>query len=114
MIKFRNVRYYTNRHTFSVCRKQSLRSNKVDFNTPHHPKLISKLCEGYLGYVKPISLFESVCRIKLTAFTHQFAYNFPKSDLELEIERELICANDTHIYTNPKYEIQYFIDLVSV
>ncbi|MFS7912447.1 hypothetical protein Hanom_Chr02g00130061 [Helianthus anomalus] len=52
-----------------------------------------------------MSLFRSVCCTKLITFTHQFAYNFPESDLELEIERELICANDTHIYTNTKYEI---------
>ena len=45
---------------------------------------------------------------------HQFAYNSPESDLELEIEQELICANDTHIYTSPKYEIQYFIGLAFV
>ncbi|KAJ0941057.1 hypothetical protein HanRHA438_Chr02g0090281 [Helianthus annuus] len=61
-----------------------------------------------------MSLFRSVCCVKLTTFTHQFAYNVLESDLELEIEQELICANDTHIYTNPKYEIQYFIDLVFV
>ena len=42
---------------------------------------------------------------------HQFAYNSPESDLELEIEQELMCANDPHIFTNPKYEIQYFIVL---
>ena len=42
------------------------------------------------------------------------AYNLPESDLKPEIEQELICANDTHIYTNPKYEIQYFIGLVFV
>ncbi|MFS8034646.1 hypothetical protein Hanom_Chr17g01583561 [Helianthus anomalus] len=59
-----------------------------------------------------MSLFPSVCRVKLTAFTHQLAYNLPESDLKLEIKQELICANDTYIYTNPKYEIQYFIDLV--
>ena len=45
---------------------------------------------------------------------HQIAYNLPESDLELEFERELICVNDTHIYTNTKYEIQYFIGLVFV
>ena len=39
---------------------------------------------------------------------------FQKSDLEPEIEQELICATDTHVYTNPKYEIQYFIGLVFV
>ncbi|MFS8026563.1 hypothetical protein Hanom_Chr16g01488171 [Helianthus anomalus] len=61
-----------------------------------------------------MSLSRSVCRAKLITFTHQFAYNFPESDLELEIERELIYENDTHIYTNPKYDIQYFIDLVFV
>ncbi|MFS7955963.1 hypothetical protein Hanom_Chr07g00648961 [Helianthus anomalus] len=41
-------------------------------------------------------------------------YDLPESDLELEIEQELICANDTHIYTSPKYEIQYFIGLAFV
>ena len=46
-----------------------------------------------------MSLFRSVCCIKLVIFTHQVAYNLPESDLELEIERELICAKDTHIYT---------------
>ena len=61
-----------------------------------------------------MSLFRSVCRVKLIMFTHQFTYNFPESDLELEIEQELICANDTHIYTNPKYEIKYFIGLAFV
>ena len=61
-----------------------------------------------------MSLFRSVRRVKLITFTHQFAYNFPESDLELGIERELICANDTHSYTNPKYKTQYFIDLVFV
>ena len=59
-------------------------------------------------------MFRSICRIKLVTFTHLFVYNSPESDLELEIERELICANDTHIYKNPKYETQYFIDLVIV
>ena len=59
-------------------------------------------------------MFRSICRIKLSTFTHQFAYNSPESDVELEIEQELICANDTHIYTNPKYEIQYFIGLAFV
>ena len=61
-----------------------------------------------------MSLFRSVCCIKLVIFTHQFAYNLPESDLKLEIEQELICAKDTHIYTNPKYETQYFIGLVFV
>ena len=61
-----------------------------------------------------MSLFQSVFRVKLITFTHQFAYNFLESDLALEIKQELICANDTHIYTNPKYEIQYFIGLVFV
>ncbi|KAJ0851739.1 hypothetical protein HanRHA438_Chr14g0630371 [Helianthus annuus] len=60
-----------------------------------------------------MSLFRSVCCIKLVIFTHQCAYNSPESDLEPEIEQELICANDTHIQ-NPKYEIQYFIGLVFV
>ena len=61
-----------------------------------------------------MSLFRSVCCIKLVIFTHQIAYNLPESDLKPEIEQELICANDTHIYTNPKYETKYFIDLVFV
>ena len=61
-----------------------------------------------------MSLFRSVCCIKLVIFTHQCAYNLPESDLEPEIEQKLICANDTHINTNPKYEIQYFISLVFV
>ena len=52
--------------------------------------------------------------LKLITFTHQCAYNFPESDLKLKIEREMICAKDTHIYTNPKYETQYLIDLVFV
>ncbi|MFS8023259.1 hypothetical protein Hanom_Chr16g01449381 [Helianthus anomalus] len=60
-------------------------------------------------YVKPMSLFQSVCSIKLVIFT----YNLPESDLKPEIEQELICANDTQIYTNPKYEIQYFIGFVT-
>ena len=59
-------------------------------------------------------MFRSICRIKLSTFTHQFAYNSPESDIKFEIEQELICAKDTHIYTNPKYEIQYFIGLVFV
>ena len=59
-------------------------------------------------------MFRSICRIKLSTFTHQFAYNFPENDLEFEIEQELICTNDTHIFTNPKYETQYFIGLVFV
>ena len=46
---------------------------------------------------------------KLVILTHQCVYNLPESDLELEIGQELICANDTHIFTNPKYEVQYFI-----
>ena len=61
-----------------------------------------------------MSLFWSVCCIKLVIFTHWCAYNLPESDLEFEIEQKLICANDTHIFTNPKYEIQYFIGLVFV
>ena len=61
-----------------------------------------------------MSLFRSVCCIKLVIFMHQCAYNPPESDLKPEIEQELICANDTHVYTNPKYEIQYFIGLVFV
>ena len=61
-----------------------------------------------------MSLFRSVCCIKLVIFTHQGAYNLPESDLEPEIEQELICANDIHIFTNPKYEIQYFIGLAFV
>ena len=56
-------------------------------------------------------MFRSVCCVLLIVLTHQFAYNFPESDLKLEIEQELICANDTHIFTNPKYEIQNFIGL---
>ncbi|KAM0061847.1 hypothetical protein Hdeb2414_s0004g00140961 [Helianthus debilis subsp. tardiflorus] len=31
-----------------------------------------------------------------------------------EIEQQLICTKDTYVYTNPKYEIQYFIGLVFV
>ncbi|CEG49620.1 uncharacterized protein PHALS_07374 [Plasmopara halstedii] len=41
-------------------------------------------------------------------------YNLPESDLKPEIEQELICANDTHIFTIPKYEIQNFIGLAFV
>ena len=52
--------------------------------------------------------------IKMVIFTHQCAYNLPESDLKPEIEQELIRAKDTHIYTDPKYEIQYFIGLVFV
>ena len=59
-------------------------------------------------------LFQSICRIKLSTFMHQFAYNSPESVVEYEIEQELICAKHTHIYTNPKYEIQYFIGLAFV
>ncbi|KAJ0785673.1 hypothetical protein HanOQP8_Chr02g0045921 [Helianthus annuus] len=58
-----------------------------------------------------MSLFRSVRWIKLVIFTHQSAYNPPESDLKLKIEQELMCANDTHIFTNLKYEIQYFIVL---
>ncbi|MFS7977360.1 hypothetical protein Hanom_Chr10g00903081 [Helianthus anomalus] len=61
-----------------------------------------------------MSLFWSVCCIKLVIFTHQIAYNLLESDLKPEIEQELICANDTHIFTNPKYETQYFIKLLFV
>ncbi|MFS7914031.1 hypothetical protein Hanom_Chr02g00148631 [Helianthus anomalus] len=61
-----------------------------------------------------MSLFRSIFCVKLITFTHQFAYNFQENDLELENKQDLICANDTHIYTNLKYEIQYFIDLVFV
>ena len=57
-----------------------------------------------------MSLFRSVCCVKLVIFTHQIAYNLPKSDLKPEIEQELICANNTHIFTNPKYETQYSIN----
>uniref|UniRef100_A0A251RLF3 Uncharacterized protein n=1 Tax=Helianthus annuus TaxID=4232 RepID=A0A251RLF3_HELAN len=40
-----------------------------------------------------------VCRLKLTAFTHQFAYNFPESDLELEIEQEFdMCKRYTYFH----------------
>ena len=53
----------------------------------------------------------SICRIKLSTFMHQFAYNSPESVVEYEIEQELICAKHTHIYTNPKYEIQYFLGI---
>ncbi|MFS7929287.1 hypothetical protein Hanom_Chr04g00330731 [Helianthus anomalus] len=61
-----------------------------------------------------MSLFRNVCCIKLVIFTHQCAYNLPESDLEPEIEQELIYVKDTHVYTNPNYEIQYFIGLVFV
>ena len=61
-----------------------------------------------------MSLFRSVYCIKLDIFTHQIASNLLESDLELEIGQELICAKDTHVYTNPKYEIQYFIGLAFV
>ncbi|MFS8002478.1 hypothetical protein Hanom_Chr13g01202531 [Helianthus anomalus] len=47
-------------------------------------------------------MFRSICRIKLSSFTHQFAYNSLESDVEFEIEQD------------PKYEIQYFIGLVFV
>ncbi|MFS7914030.1 hypothetical protein Hanom_Chr02g00148621 [Helianthus anomalus] len=40
----------------------------------------------------------------------KFAYNFQESDLELEIEQDLICANDTHIYTIPS--MKYNISLI--
>ena len=66
---------------FSPCKRFNF-----DFTTPNLPKLISKLCKGYLRYVKPMSLFRSVCCLKLVIFTHQCAYNPPESDLELEIE----------------------------
>ena len=59
-------------------------------------------------------MFWSIFRIKLSTLTHQFAYNSLESDVEFEIEQDLICANDTHVYKNPKYETQYFIDLVFV
>ena len=59
-------------------------------------------------------MFRSVCRVKLIVFTHQFAYNFQENDIELGIEQELICAKDTHIYTNPRYETQCFIGLAFV
>ncbi|MFS7910396.1 hypothetical protein Hanom_Chr02g00105841 [Helianthus anomalus] len=61
-----------------------------------------------------MSLLRSDFCIKLVIFTHQCAYNPLESDLKPEIEQELICANDTHVYTNPKFEIQYFIGLVFV
>ena len=61
-----------------------------------------------------MSLFRSVCCIKLVIFTHQIVYNLPESDLKPEIKQELICANDTHIFTIPKYEIQNFIGLAFV
>ena len=77
-------------------------------------KLISKLCKGYLRYVKCMMVSRSICRIKLSTFMHQFAYNSPESVVEYEIEQELICAKHTHIYTNPKYEIQYFLGLAFV
>ena len=51
-------------------------------------KLISKLCKGYLRYVKCIMVSRSICRIKLSTFTHQFAYNSPESDVEFEIEQK--------------------------
>ena len=57
---------------------------------------------------------QSICRIKLSTFSHQVAYNSPESDVKFEIEPELICAKHTHIYTNPKYEIQYFLGLAFV
>ncbi|MFS8034661.1 hypothetical protein Hanom_Chr17g01583791 [Helianthus anomalus] len=59
-------------------------------------------------------MFRSVYRIKLTTFTHQFAYNFQENDLELEIERELICAKVTCICTNPKIETQDFMGFVFI
>ncbi|MFS7953864.1 hypothetical protein Hanom_Chr07g00623581 [Helianthus anomalus] len=59
-------------------------------------------------------MFRSICCIKLSTFTHQSAYNPPESDLKLNIEQELICAIDTHIFTITKYEIQYFIGLAFV
>ena len=33
-------------------------------------------------------MFRSICRIKLSAFTHQFAYNSLESDVEFEIEQK--------------------------
>ena len=65
--------------------------NKLVFDTPKLSKLISKLSKSYLRYVKPMSLFWSVCRIKLITFTHQFAFNFPESDVKLENELESRC-----------------------
>ena len=87
---------------------------KFVFAIPMPSKLISKLCKGYLWYVKCMMVSRSICRIKLSTFMHQFAYNSPESVVEYEIEQELICAKHTHIYTNPKYEIQYFLGLAFV
>ena len=33
-------------------------------------------------------MFRSIYRIKLSTFTHQFAYNSPESDVEFEIEQK--------------------------
>ena len=44
-------------------------------------------------------MFRSVCCVKLIVFTYQFAYNSPESDIKFEIEQELKCAKDTHVYT---------------
>ena len=87
---------------------------KFVFAIPKPSKLISKLCKGYLRYFKCMMVSRSICRIKLSTFMHQFAYNSPESVVEYEIEQELICAKHTHIYTNPKYEIQYFLGLAFV
>ncbi|KAJ0927004.1 hypothetical protein HanRHA438_Chr04g0177811 [Helianthus annuus] len=40
------------------------------------------------GYIKLMFLFRSVCRVKLITFTHQFAYNFPESDIEFKIDQK--------------------------
>ena len=32
-------------------------------------------------------MFRSICRIKLSTFTHQFAYNALESNVEFEIEQ---------------------------
>ena len=33
-------------------------------------------------------MFRSICRIKLSTFTHQFAYNSLESDVELKIKQK--------------------------
>ena len=68
---------------FSPCKR-----NLLVFAIPKPLKLISKLCKGYLRYVKYMLMFRSIFRVKLIMLTHQFAYNSLESDIEFVIEQK--------------------------
>ena len=70
--------------TADFCKLTQIVPESEYFAIPKPSKLISKLCKGYLRYVKFMMMFRSVCRVKLIVFTHQFAYNFPENDIEFK------------------------------